>query len=271
METTILNQIDTQLQFITRLLERDISNGSVINDYYVNETKSKIFDWSTLKNFLTVTSFAKLNYLDEIVFRTEKFIELYNGFDNAIIKKFEKKFVYESEFRAGYTIYDFRMILINENEIRNLPNNTDNQRHTHLNKRPFNNYTLHDFAKKCDNIRAVILNFYPSLAKETENPYSDIFKGNDNKNFLVFEAYTENHIIDWYSDFSFLFQKMKEENRLHNIKHLYFMEWLKKNNYITEKVFDLLLGKTTFSKKYNSAQRINNYNLIVNDIFKTTS
>lgn len=119
--------------------------------------------------------------------------------------------------------------------------------------------------------RIKALNKMLATPKETSNPYSDIFKGNDNKNFLIFKAYIENHIIDWYADYSFLFQKMKAENRLHNVKHLYFMKWLKNKNYISDKVFDVLLSKTTFSKKYDSANRINNYKLIVNDIFKTTS
>lgn len=103
-----------------------------------------------------------------------------------------------------------------------------------------------------------------------KNQYEDIFKGDDNANFLIFKTYAEKHIIDFYADYSFLFQKMKSktENRLHNVKHLDFMMWLKNHNYISEKVYDDFIKKGTFSKKYNSAQRENNYNNILNDLLK---
>src|SRR5690606_5138964 len=78
-----------------------------------------------------------------------------------------------------------------------------------------------------------------SKVKEIQNPYSEIFKGDDNINFLIFKNYSEKYIIDFYADYSFLFQKMKSktENRLHNVKHLDFMIWLKNHNYISEKVY----------------------------------
>lgn len=107
-------------------------------------------------------------------------------------------------------------------------------------------------------------------AKESQNPYSEIFKGDDNINFLIFKNYSERYIIDFYADYSFLFQKMKSitENRLHNVKHLDFMIWLKNHNYISEKVYDSFISKGTFSTKYNSAQRENNYYNVINDLLK---
>ncbi|WCM40857.1 hypothetical protein MG290_07675 [Flavobacterium sp. CBA20B-1] len=101
-----------------------------------------------------------------------------------------------------------------------------------------------------------------------KNQYEDIFKGDDNTNFLIFKTYAEKHIIDFYADFSFIFQRMIKEERLHKIKHFDFMNWLKTSDYISEKVYDDFIKKGTFSTKYNSAQRENNYNNILNDLLK---
>lgn len=104
--------------------------------------------------------------------------------------------------------------------------------------------------------------------KETKNPYTDIFKGDNNTNFLIFKTYTQKHIIDRYADYSFLFQKMIKENRLHKVRHLNFMEWLKTNQFISENVYDEFISKGVFSTKYNSAQRENNYYNVINDLLK---
>lgn len=133
--------------------------------------KQNIFDWINLKNYLTTTNFATFNYLDEIILRTEKFMDLYNSFDNSIIKKFEQSFEFNSEHGFGRTFYDFRMILIKDKEIFSLPNNTDRQRHLYLNKYSFNYYTLHDFAVKCNKIRSIILTAYPEISKTLDLIY----------------------------------------------------------------------------------------------------
>ncbi len=105
--------------------------------------------------------------------------------------------------------------------------------------------------------------------KET-NQHKDIFKGDDDTNFLIFHTFTQKYIIDYYADYSFLFQKMKSknENRLQNVKHKYFMEWLKTNNYISDKVYNDFISQETFSTKYNSAQRENNYNNVISDLLE---
>jgi|SRR5690606_9885616 len=103
---------------------------------------------------------------------------------------------------------------------------------------------------------------------KVKNLHEDIFKGDDNTNFLIFKTYSEKYIIDFYADFSFIFQRMIKEDRLHKIKHFDFMNWLKTSGYISEKVYDDFIKKGTFSTKYNSAQRENNYNNIVNDLLK---
>lgn len=255
MTTTILNQIDHQLQYITRLLESDIKKDSVIYDYFVYETKNKIFDWVTLKNFLTTTSFAKLNYLNEIVLRTEKFIELYNGFDDAIIKKFEKKFIFKSKFRKGYMSYDFRMILLNGNEIINLPNYTDDDKHTFLNKYIFNNYGLDILAEKCNNIRTVILSFYPSLAKTNiDNFHLRIFK--NQKAFELFEKLKNSMIKYPLADYSFIYRTMLKDGLIYpTIGDSEFRHWL-------DTTFQIAIDKTKQLHNCTTPKKIQLYSEI---------
>lgn len=103
--------------------------------------------------------------------------------------------------------------------------------------------------------------------EEVENPYPEIFKGIDNKAFLVFDTFAKKHIIDRYADYSFIFHAMKPDH-LHNVKHIDFMNWLKEKEYISERTFDTFLSKGSFSKKYNSSQRLNTYNNLLNEVFK---
>lgn len=160
---TILDNIDTQLQFLTGLLRRDINKNSVVYDYYVNEPNLNILDWVELRNFLTVKKLAKTNHLIDLVLRAEEFIELWNSFDNSIIKKFDENFIYKSKYGFGNTSFYFRMISITNKQIMSLPNRSDILRHKYLNKYPFKLYNLHDFTIKCNKIRGIILNYYPEI------------------------------------------------------------------------------------------------------------
>ncbi|MGC6429853.1 MAG: hypothetical protein ACON5F_02310 [Jejuia sp.] len=257
---TIINALDIQLQFFTQLLERDLDNGYAIYDYFVNENGVELLDWKTLKNYLTVTKLEKLHYLEELVQRCENYIDIYNSFDNSIIKKFDKPFQFTGKGNSGWTEYEFRMLLLREDQIHSLPSHTDNLRNKYLKTYTFNNYDLHFIGQRCQQIRSVILGFYPELIKDN-NPYPDIFRKTED--YLIFKEFTDNHIIDHYLDYSFLFHKMLNEKRLFKIKHFNFMQWLQRNGFITEKVLDLFISKKSFYNGCNSAQRVNNYELIV--------
>lgn len=127
---------------------------------------------------------------------------------------------------------------------------------------------LNSIEKKIDEL---YINVFDNEILSNANPFPEVFKGDDNTNYLVFKSYTEKYVIDKYADYSFLFQKMKKDNRLHSIQHFYFMKWLKKNIFITEKTFDEFVRKGTFSTKYSSANRLNNYLLVLNDINQSIS
>ena len=84
----------------------------------------------------------------------------------------------------------------------------------------------------------------PKTKAVPENPHPTIFTGIDNKNFTLFETFTKYHVLDKYVDFSFIFQQMKFNGYILDIKHLKFMKWLHENNYLTEKeYFDFQIEK----------------------------
>jgi len=108
---------------------------------------------------------------------------------------------------------------------------------------------------------------------ENKNPFPRIFTGDNNKTFTLFEAFTNNHIIDKYIDFSFIFQQMKHNGYILDIKHLKFMEWLNKNNYLTEKEYEDFKVKNSFRSLSKCAvgTRLNLYYKLQEDIITSSS
>lgn len=70
--------------------------------------------------------------------------------------------------------------------------------------------------------------------KTEQNPFDNIFTGNDNKTFKLFETFAKYHVLDKFIDFSFIFQQMKYNGYIADIKHLKFMDWLRENEYLSE-------------------------------------
>jgi hypothetical protein len=99
----------------------------------------------------------------------------------------------------------------------------------------------------------------------TENPYPKIFI--NVLSYQIFKKYYDFGLVNPYKDLSFLFQQLKsEKKRLLSIKHLEFAEWLLKEEFITEKVFIDISNKKGFDSKSNSAERLNKYFNIVNEL-----
>lgn len=93
------------------------------------------------------------------------------------------------------------------------------------------------------------------------NPFSHIFEGDDNRAYNVFEDWA-NGITDSYVDFSFIFQIMisEKENLIKKrYPHLAFMNFLKDNNFITQKEYEDFIKKESFSKKADSPIRLTRY------------
>lgn len=95
------------------------------------------------------------------------------------------------------------------------------------------------------------------------NPYPKIFKSGTVYN--KFLAYTENHIIDSYLDYSYLKKRLEHDDLIHRIKDNDFMRILFEDmNLINEKEYDRYLQKNKLTSlgKSQSENRVNNYNNI---------
>ncbi|WP_126651493.1 hypothetical protein [Chryseobacterium aureum] len=92
--------------------------------------------------------------------------------------------------------------------------------------------------------------------------WEDIFK--DKATYKQFVKYAKKHIINGFIDYSFLFQKLKYYELIHNHTHFKYIDWLNDNNFITEKDYEEFVknaGFRSLSKSY-SEQRENNFNNI---------
>ncbi len=97
-----------------------------------------------------------------------------------------------------------------------------------------------------------------------KNPYPDLFKTYEV--YECFMEYTKKHIVDPYSDYSYLYQRLLETKKIHLIKHKPFISWLCNEGFISERLKESFLDKTGLESLRNSrsAQRENNFNNIFN-------
>ncbi len=93
-----------------------------------------------------------------------------------------------------------------------------------------------------------------------ENPYPKVFQSANS--FNIFKEFINNHKVTPYKDLSFLFQKLKSQERIFKIKHLEFAQFLLKEEFIKEKDYNEISNKKGFDNKSFSVDRDNNYNLI---------
>ncbi|WP_143884247.1 hypothetical protein [Chryseobacterium binzhouense] len=88
---------------------------------------------------------------------------------------------------------------------------------------------------------------------------TDIFK--NETGFLIFKDYYQLYIVNEYKDFGFIFQSLKEDKLIHNIRHIDFAKWLSTKKYITQEIYneiDLKKGFESLNKLTNAA-RLNSY------------
>jgi len=102
------------------------------------------------------------------------------------------------------------------------------------------------------------------------NPYEGVFKGDDDKSFRLFEKFIKKHYLNPFTDFSFIFQYMKNDGYILDLKHKFFMEWLYENSFIQEKDFRKFMDRLNFTalSKLNDSSRLNSYLEIKEAIFK---
>lgn len=138
---------------------------------------------------------------------------------------------------------------------------TENYLGKHINK----NFIFQEIIAKFDDNEtlAKISEFSPYLKNRdnnnTINYDTNIFKSPEA--FLIFSDYTEQHIVDEYVDFSYIFQELKEQGLIFSMKHLDFAKWLKDNNYINEKTFNKIDEEKGFRSlaKSRSDKRLNTF------------
>lgn len=99
---------------------------------------------------------------------------------------------------------------------------------------------------------------------DLNNPFPHIFIKTETYN--NFKTYKERHIIDRYTDYSYLFQRMKFKKLLHYTKHIDFMNWLYEENFISKNALNEFTEHNNFKSldKSYSVQRENNFNKIFN-------
>ena len=96
------------------------------------------------------------------------------------------------------------------------------------------------------------------------NPYPDIFKNHNT--FEFFTNYIKLHIIEPHLDYSYLFQRLLNDNLINNMEHRSFMEWLKKEEFIKPQTYQKLIEKNQFYTldKSETSNRMNNFNNVFN-------
>ncbi|THV56436.1 hypothetical protein [Chryseobacterium candidae] len=94
--------------------------------------------------------------------------------------------------------------------------------------------------------------------------WKDIFK--EKSVYKQFIKYAKKHIINRFIDYSFIFQKMKHHEIIHNYTHFKYIDWLRDNNFITDKDYEEFVKNAGFRSlsKSSSEQRENNFNNIFN-------
>lgn len=108
--------------------------------------------------------------------------------------------------------------------------------------------------------------------KEINNlNYPDFFKNHEA--FLIFVEFIENDIADPLTDFSFIFQNLKHDNYIHDIKQKTFYNWLFEDNYIKQQDINKILENNGFKakNKCNSEKRLNKYLRLTEKYFNTDS
>lgn len=89
---------------------------------------------------------------------------------------------------------------------------------------------------------------------KTENEYfSDIFK--KEIYFNIFKDYIDNHLVDPYGDISFIFQKLKTLDYIHQMNHIPFVMWLRDNEFIKSTVADDIIEKGMLKSFSKSASK----------------
>jgi hypothetical protein len=110
-------------------------------------------------------------------------------------------------------------------------------------------------------LEKILTGFNEKEERLKNNPYPTVFV--DSLSFNIFNEYLNLGLVNPYKDLSFLFQMLKSENKIYAITHLNFSKWMLKEDFITEKISDIINDKRGFDIKSQSDERLNKYNNIL--------
>jgi hypothetical protein len=248
--------------FCIRQLENYINNliGLKENIYTFSEDFIKSYDKNLKRHFQEFKTSDELNYIEYEFKRYKTGIESINYI--------------ETDPKIKRTLNNKEKELFGIFTQKNLFNTFQRQNNYRIN--------IENFKYKAkENLEFVfiafneILSFLGQKKLNIETPkltkkHKDIFCNNG---FELFEAFAKLHILDKYIDFSFLFQQMKFNGYILDIKHLKFMNWLLENEYINPKEHEKFLIEKSFRslKKCAFGTRLDLYLKLKDSIIPTSS
>ena len=80
--------------------------------------------------------------------------------------------------------------------------------------------------------------------------------------YINFKKYISSFILEYHTDYSFIFQKMLKKKLIYRIKHKEFIEWLFKHQFINQTVYEYLESYANLKTldRSSSNDRIKNFN-----------
>ena len=80
--------------------------------------------------------------------------------------------------------------------------------------------------------------------------------------YINFKKYISSFILEYHTDYSFIFQKMLKKKLIYRIKHKEFIEWLFKHQFINQSVYEYLESYANLKtlNRSSSNDRIKNFN-----------
>lgn len=207
-----------------------------------------------LKNEITLTD-KEVEYINSEYFEN-KLNSLYDDIENKLIKfHIENKNFFKDELINYYNEIERK---VNENYF-NLYNNGKIKNSSAINTKYFRVLTNQRFSL----FKETILSLKSILTNQKTHNIEELVWMNvfrDEADFISFKLLVEEkNIIKPYLDFSYYFYELSSKEKIYKVQHLFFAEWLLRNNFIKQKDFDEIVIKNNFETKCFADYRLNIY------------
>lgn len=241
-------------------MECKFNNGQIIFETSKAERKNIEIIRGQLLDELSY--FAELEY-EQLIFETETFL-LPNLIAERLVK-IKVDTVQNLAFSDAH--YKEKCFYINSN---GHPAITENEQNFYsfiyafdmLNDMDNGLRTAKGIVKVCI-IDRMVKQILESDKKSNVENLEDIRPFRKKEHFENFKTYIQNHIIEPYVDLSYLFQRLKHEKFIEDIRHLKFAEWLLVKGFISRNIYEDIYTKEgfyAFSKFRPGNHRENNFN-----------